>query len=71
MLKPKIYNFFKKKYLLYFLTLALFFSIYSLTVSQIQSYNNSKKRSFDSFLASNEFSNIKKYIFENLHSPYR
>ena len=71
MLKPKIYNFFKKKYLLYFLTLALFFSIYSLTVSQIQSYNNSKKRSFDSFLASNEFSNIKKYIFENLRSPYR
>jgi murein DD-endopeptidase MepM/ murein hydrolase activator NlpD len=71
MLKAQINNILKKKYLIYFLTLAIFFSIYSFTISQIKSYNSSKKRSFDSFLASNEFSNIKKYIFENLHSPYR
>ena len=72
MFKAKINNFLKNRiYLLYFLLLAVFFSIYSLTVSQIKSYNGSKKRSFDSFLASNEFSNIKKYIFENLNSPYK
>jgi murein DD-endopeptidase MepM/ murein hydrolase activator NlpD len=68
----KINNFFKKKnYLLYFLVLAIFFGIYSFAVSQLNFYNSSKKQNFSSFLDSNEFSNIKKYIFENLKSPYR
>ena len=68
----KINNFLKKKnYLIYFLTLGFFFLIYSLTVGQIKSYNDSKKRSFDTFLTSNEFSNIKEFILENLNSPYK
>ena len=69
---PKINNFFKKRnYLLYFFSLAIFFLLYSLGVSQIKSYNNSKRSNFNSFLDSNEFNNIKEYIFENLNSPYR
>jgi murein DD-endopeptidase MepM/ murein hydrolase activator NlpD len=68
----KINNFLmKKNYLLYFFILAIFFLLYSLTVSKIKSHNNSKKDSFNSFINSNEFSNIKEYIFENLNSPYK
>ena len=68
----KINNFLKEKnYLIYFLTLGVFFLIYSLTIGQIKSYNESKRRSFDTFLTSNEFSNIKKFILENLNSPYK
>ena len=68
----KINNFFQKRnYLLYFFSLAIFFLLYSLGVSQIKSYNDLKKSNFNSFLDSNEFNNIKKYIFENLNSPYR
>ena len=68
----KINNFLmKKNYLLYFFILAIFFLLYSLAVSKIKSYNNSKKNNFNSFISSNEFSNIKEYIFENLNSPYK
>ena len=68
----KITNLFKKKnYLIYFLSLAIFFLFYSLAVNQIKSYNNFQKKKFDSFLNSNEFNNIKEYIFYNLNSPYR
>ena len=45
--------------------------IYSLTIGQIKSYNDSNKRRFDTFLTSNEFSNIKEFILENLNSPYK
>jgi len=70
--RVKINNLFKKKnYLLYFLILAIFFGVYSFAVNQLNFYNSSKKKNFSSFLDSNEFSNIKKYIFENLKSPYR
>ena len=68
----KINNFLgKKKYISYFVILAIFFSIYALAVNQFKSYNNSKKKNFDSFLDSSEFNNIKKIIFENLNSPYK
>jgi len=68
----KINNFLKKKnYLLYFFILGVFFLIYSLAVSQIKSYHNSKENNFNSFLSSNEFSNIKEFVFKNLNSPYR
>jgi murein DD-endopeptidase MepM/ murein hydrolase activator NlpD len=42
-----------------------------LAIHQIKSYTNSKKNNFNSFLNSNEFNNIKEYIFYNLNSPYR
>ena len=72
MYSAKITNFLmKKKYLLYFFFLAVFFLFYSLGVNQIKSYNNSKRNGFNSFLNSDEFNNIREYIFENLNSPYR
>ena len=68
----KINNSLKKKnYLIYFLTLGVFFLIYSLTIGQMKSYNDSNKRRFDTFLTSDEFSNIKEFILENLNSPYK
>ena len=68
----KITNFLKKKnYLFYFLILAIFFFLYSLGVNQIKLFNNSNKKNFNSFLNSNEFKNIKEYIYENLNSPYK
>ena len=68
----KINNFLKKNnYLLYFIILAIFFSIYALALKQIKSSNNLKEKKFNSFINSNEFSNIKEFIFENLNSPYK
>ena len=46
----KITNLLKKKYLLYFFVLAVFFLFYSLAVYQIKLFNSSKKTSFNSFL---------------------
>jgi murein DD-endopeptidase MepM/ murein hydrolase activator NlpD len=68
----KITNFFmKKKYLLYFLFLAIFFLLYTFIINQIKSHIKLKENNFNYFLESDEFSNIKKYIFENLNSPYK
>ena len=68
----KVTNFFKKNnYLLYFLAIAVFFLLYSLAVNQIKLYSVSKEKKFNSFLSSNELSNITGYIFENLNSPYK
>jgi murein DD-endopeptidase MepM/ murein hydrolase activator NlpD len=61
----------KKKYPLYFFILAIFFSAYAFTVNRINSYNISIKKNFDFFLRSNEFKNIKEFVFENLNSPYK
>jgi murein DD-endopeptidase MepM/ murein hydrolase activator NlpD len=61
----------KKKYPLYFFILAIFFSAYAFTVNRINSYNISIKNNFDFFLRSNEFKNIKEFVFENLNSPYK
>ena len=61
----------KKKYLLYFFALAVFFLFYSLAVYQIKLFNSSKKTSFNSFLNSNEFSNIREFVLESLNSPYK
>ena len=70
--RVKIINFSEKKnYLLYFLILAFFFLFFSLSVNKIKAYGVSKKNNFNSFLNSEEFSNIKEYISENLKSPYR
>jgi murein DD-endopeptidase MepM/ murein hydrolase activator NlpD len=61
----------KKNYLLYFSILAIFFLFYFLAVNKIKSYNSSKEDNFNSFLGSSEFDNIRRYIFENLNSPYK
>ena len=68
----KITTFLKRKnYLLYFFILAIFFLLYSLVVNQIKLYNSSKRDNFNSLINSNEFRNIKEYIFKNLNSPYK
>ena len=68
----KINNFFKKKnYLIYFIILGIFFTVYSLIVNQVKVHNISQQKKIDSFLGSSEFSNIKEFIFENLNSPYK
>jgi murein DD-endopeptidase MepM/ murein hydrolase activator NlpD len=67
-----INNFLKKKnYVIYFFILVLFFSIYSLIISQLKTQNNLKEQKLNAFLSSKEFSNIKEYIFDNLNSPYK
>jgi len=40
-------------------------------VNQIKFYTKLKENNFNSFLKSNEFNNIKEFIFENLKSPYK
>ena len=53
----------QKKYPFYFFVLTLFFIIYILFVRQVKSFTELKKNNFNSFLKSNEFINIKEYIF--------
>ncbi len=72
MYAAKIISFLKQKnYLLYFFILAIFFIFYSLTVNQIKSYNDLTKERINSFVNSNKFDDVKKFIFDNLNSPYR
>jgi len=61
----------KKRYLLNFFLLSVFFVIYSLIINQITFYTKLKENNFNSFLKSNEFNNIKKIVLENLKSPYK
>ena len=53
------------------MVLVVFFVFYSLGVNQIRLHDNLKKNNFNFFLKSNEFNNIKNFIFENLNSPYK
>jgi len=61
----------KKKYLFYFIFIGVFFVIYALVLNKIKSHTKLKEDNFNFFLKSNEFSNIKEFIFENLKSPYK
>ena len=61
----------KKKYPFYFFLIGIFFVIYALVLNQIKSYTELKEKNFYSFLQSNEFSNIKEFVFENIKSPYK
>ena len=61
----------QKKYLLYIIFISVFFVIYALILNQIKSYTELKENNFNSFLKSNEFNNIKEFIFENIKSPYK
>ena len=64
-------SFIRKKYLIYSFFLLLFFTIYVLIINQFKSYSKIKENNFNTFLKSNEFNNIKNYIFENINSPYK
>ena len=64
-------SFIKKKYLFYSFLLLLFFTMYVLILNQIKNYAELKQNNFNTFLKSNEFNNIKNYIFKNLNSPYQ
>ena len=61
----------QKKYPFFFLLIGFFFIIYALIVNQIKSHTKVKEKNFISFLKSDEFSNIKEFIFENIKSPYK
>ena len=61
----------QKKYLLYIIFISVFFVTYALILNQIKSYTELKENNFNSFLKSNEFNNIKEFIFENIKSPYK
>ena len=61
----------QKKYLLYFFLIVIFFVMYALVLNQIKSHKDLKKNNFSNFLNSDEYNNIKEYVFENLNSPYR
>jgi len=60
----------QKKYPFYFFVISVFFVIYALLLNQIKSYTKLKESNFNSFLKSEEFNNIKEFVFENIKSPY-
>ena len=61
----------QKKYPFYFFIITIFFVIYALVLNQIKSYTNLKENNFNSFLKSDEFGNIKEFVFDNIKSPYK
>ena len=61
----------QKKYPFYFILMGFFFIIFILVLNQIKSHTEFKKDNFNSFLKSEEFSNIKGFIVENIKSPYK
>jgi len=61
----------QKKYPFYFFLIAIFFLIYAFILNQVKSYTALKENNFNSFLKSNEFSNIKEFVFKNIKSPYK
>ena len=68
--KYKALFFSNKKYLLYFFAVAIFFIVYALIFKQIKTQTKLKEINFNSFLKSEEFINIKEFIFKNIKSPY-
>jgi len=73
--KKKITLFFsflnQRKYPFFFFLIGFFFVIYALVVNQVKSYSKLKEKNFNSFLKSDEFTNIKEFIFDNIKSPYK
>ena len=75
MLASKITNFIsflnQKKYPFYFFILVVFFVMYAVVLNQFKSYTKLKENNFNSFLKSEEFNNIKEFVFDNIRSPYK
>jgi murein DD-endopeptidase MepM/ murein hydrolase activator NlpD len=61
----------QKKYPFYFFLIFIFFIIYAVILNQIKSYTKLKENNFNSFLKSEEFTNIKNFVFKNIKSPYK
>ena len=75
MLASKITNFIsflnQKKYPFYFFIMIIFFVTYAVVLNQFKSYTQLKENNFNSFLKSEEFNNIKEFVFDNIKSPYK
>ena len=75
MLAVKITNFLsflnQKKYPFYFFIIGISFVVYAVILNQIKTYTELKENNFNSFLKSEEFKNIKGFVFENIKSPYK
>jgi murein DD-endopeptidase MepM/ murein hydrolase activator NlpD len=61
----------QKKYPFYFFIMGIFFLVYAVILNQIKSYTKLKENNFNYFLKSDEFNNIKEFVFENIKSPYK
>jgi len=51
--------------------MGIFFVVYAVILDQIRVYTKLKENNFNSFLKSEEFNNIKDFLFENIKSPYK
>ena len=75
MLSVKITNFLnflnQKKYLFYFFIIGICFTVYAVLLNQIKTYTKLKEDNFNYFLKSEEFANIKSFVFDNIKSPYK
>ena len=75
MVSIKISNFLRflnqKKYPFYFFITFIFFAIYAVVLNQVKTDTKYKENNFNSFLESQEFNNIKEFVFENIKSPYK
>ena len=75
MLSVKITNFLsflnQKKYLFYFFIIGICFTVYAVLLNQIKTYTKLKEDNFNYFLKSEEFTNIKSFVFDNIKSPYK
>ncbi|MDC0449565.1 LysM peptidoglycan-binding domain-containing M23 family metallopeptidase [Pelagibacteraceae bacterium] len=49
----------------------IFFVTYAVVLNQFKSYTQLKENNFNSFLKSEEFNNIKEFVFDNIKSPYK
>jgi len=45
--------------------------MYAVVLNQFKSYTKLKENNFNSFLKSEEFNNIKEFVFDNIRSPYK
>ncbi|MDC0426649.1 M23 family metallopeptidase [Pelagibacteraceae bacterium] len=61
----------QKKYPFYFFILGIFFLVYAVVLNQIKTYTKLKENNFNSFLESEEFDNLKEFVFENIKSSYK
>ena len=62
---------FQKKYVIYFVSLIIFFGFYIFIVTQFKYYNKLKENNFRSFLSSTEFKDLKQNFIGSLRSPYK
>ena len=71
--KYAAFNFpsFQRKYIIYLISLTVFFGFYIFIVGQFKYYNKIKENNFRSFLNSTEFDHLKKDFINSLRTPYK